>query len=68
MNAEPAITLTWHEWCIYCGRFQVVVWQGYCGCWEHKCLLCGDVGVSTCCEDKDHIELFEEMAERHAGL
>lgn len=48
-----------------CGKFNTVVWQGYCGCWAFKCLNCANTEYSSCTgrTDDSHWEEFEEAAQ-----
>lgn len=45
-----------------CGAHKAVIWQGDCGCWVFKCLICGDVTESRCHEDEDHRQAFDDEA------
>lgn len=43
-----------------------VVWQGDCGCFVLKCLVCGELGWTYCgVEGDEHEEAFNEAAEAH---
>lgn len=43
-----------------CGRERAVIWQGDCGCWTFKCLICGNVDAARCGDEhEDHWNDFE---------
>lgn len=47
-----------------CNRDRAVLWQGDCGCWTFKCLICGNVDYADCGHEvADHWDEFEELAE-----
>lgn len=48
-----------------CGTNNLLVYQGYCGCWVSKCLLCGNVDWAKCCDEEDeaHWEDFEDSCQ-----
>lgn len=53
-----------YDFCIWCGRDKVVVYQGDCGCWTCKCLVCGEVDAAPCFTfDDEHWAEFEEVAQ-----
>ncbi len=57
------ITLLHYSACLGpdgCGKNRAVVWQGDCGCWVFKCLVCGVVDHVDCGrEAESHWDEFE---------
>jgi hypothetical protein len=50
-----------------CHGERAVVWQGACGCWVFKCLLCGDVDQARCSYEAEHMDAFDEAAMELVG-
>ena len=58
------VTLQRYPRCFVCGHSEIVIWQGDCGCFVTKCLLCGVIGWCDCGEEvESHWDELEEKAE-----